>query len=56
MKLSAPTQIVFFISMILGILGLLSGFGIVSVGGANTFYIMTAAWVVLTGGVVLKGV
>ncbi len=55
MKLSAPTQIVFFISLILGVLGLLSGFDIVPAIQGNSFYIMTAAWVALTAGVVLKG-
>lgn len=55
MKLSAPTQIIFVISLVLAVLGLLSGFGIITATAGNSFYIMTAAWAVLTGGVMLKG-
>ena len=56
MSLSAPTKAVFFISVVLAVLGLLSGFGVISAIPGNSFYIMTAAWAVLTGGVMLKGI
>lgn len=55
MNLSAPKQAVFVISLVLAVLGLLSGFGIISAIPGNSFYIMTAAWAVLTAGCVMKG-
>jgi len=55
MKLSAPTQIVFLISLVLGVLGLLTGFDIVNIGGINSFYMMTGGWALLTAGSLLKG-
>ncbi|MEM7361133.1 MAG: hypothetical protein AAF431_18745 [Pseudomonadota bacterium] len=56
MKISAPTNVVFFISLFLGVLGLLDGFGIMPIADLQAFHIMTAAWGVLTLGTVLKGI
>lgn len=55
MKISAPTNVVFFISLFLGVLGLLDGFGIMPIATLQAFHLMTAAWAVLTLGNVLKG-
>ena len=55
MKLSAPKQAVFYISVVLAALGLLSGFGVIGAVPGNPFYVMTAAWGLLTAGVVMKG-
>ncbi len=56
MTLSAPTQLIFMISIVLGIVGLLASFGII--GGAiagYSFWLVTAAWVLLAAGSLLKG-
>ena len=57
MNLSAPTQIVFYISLALAVLGLLSVFGIISIAsmGISNYWIATAAWGVLAFGCVMKG-
>lgn len=56
MKLSAPTMIVFLISLIIAALGVLAALGIFSVIPAPSVWIMTAAYAVLLAGVLLKGV
>lgn len=56
MKLSAPTLIVFLISLIIAALGVLAALGIFSVIPAPSVWIMTAAYAVLLAGVLLKGV
>ncbi len=56
MKLSAPKKVIFFISLLLAVIGLLAGFGILAAASGKAFYLMTAAYVVLTAGVALKGV
>lgn len=56
MSFSAPTKVVFFISLVLAVLGLLSGFGIIGAVPVSSFYIMTAAWGVLAAGVLFKGI
>jgi len=55
MKLSAPTMIVFLISLVIAILGLLSGLGIFSIGIA-TFWLLVIAYVILAAGCLLKGI
>ncbi len=55
MTLSAPTQIVFIISVVLGIAGLLGGLGIIPALAGYSFWTVTAAWVALLAGNLLKG-
>ena len=56
MNLSAPTQIVFIITVIIAIIGLLMAFGVFSLGAISAFWVMTVAYVVLAAACLLKGV
>lgn len=56
MRLTAPTFIVFIISLLCAVLTLLSVFGIVSVAlPVSSFWMMTIAWGLLTAGVLFRG-
>ncbi|GIL02970.1 MAG: hypothetical protein BroJett030_28690 [Alphaproteobacteria bacterium] len=54
MNLSAPTMIVFVISVVLAILGLLAQYTTINLYLAP-FYWMLIAWIVLAAGNLLKG-
>lgn len=54
MNLSAPTQMVFIISVVLAILGLVGRYAGVDLFFSN-FHIMLTAWIVLAAGSVMKG-
>lgn len=56
MNLSAPTMIVFIISLVIAALGLLAALGIFSIIPVASVWIMTVAYAVLLAGVLLKGV
>lgn len=56
MSLSAPTTVVFIISVIIAIIGLLGGLAIIPGLPLSAFWIMTIAWVILAAGCLLKGV
>lgn len=55
MELSAPTQMVFIISAVLAVLALLGALSVISALAPFAFWIMTAAFVVLALGAMLKG-
>ncbi len=55
MKLSAPTMIVFLISLVVAVLGLLGHYAEVNMPLGN-FHIMLTAWIVLAAGCVMKGI
>ncbi len=55
MRLSAPTMIVFLISLVLTVLGVLAALGIFSVIPLAAIWIVTAGYVVLALGCLLKG-
>lgn len=55
-SLSAPTQLVWLISIVLGILGIVATFVNIPFVSANAFWVVVAAWVVMTLGTTLKGV
>ena len=55
MRLSAPTQAVFIITLILGLLGLLGGLGVIAPVAGHAFWLVTIAWVVLTLACLVKG-
>ena len=55
MKLSAPTQPIFIISLVFAILGLLGFFGILAPVATHSFWLMTIAYVVLLVGTLFKG-
>ena len=56
MKLSAPTQIVFLISVAVAVIGLLAALGILSFIPVASVWIMLVAYIILAGGCLLKGV
>jgi hypothetical protein len=56
MKLSAPTQMVFLISVVLAILAVVATFVAIPVVSANAFWVAIVAYLVLVAGNVLKGV
>ena len=55
MRLSAPTQIVFIITVIIAIIGLLMAFGVFSLGSLSAFWVMTVAYVVLAIACTIRG-
>jgi len=55
MNLSAPTMVVFLISVVLAILGLLGYYAGIGLPIAS-FHIMLVAWIVLAAGVMMKGI
>lgn len=56
MNLSAPTMVVFLISLVVAIVGLLSALAILPALPISAFWIMTVAFVILAAGCLLKGV
>ena len=56
MRLTAPSFIVFLISVICAVLALLPVFGVVVVAvPISTFWLMTIAWGLMTAGVLFRG-
>lgn len=55
MKLSAPTQLFFIISLVLFVLALLGNFAVVAPLVTYAAYMFIAAYVVLALGCILKG-
>ena len=55
MNLSAPTQLVFIISLVVAILGALAGFGVFSIIPIPSISLMGIAYVILAAGCLLKG-
>ena len=56
MNLSAPTQPVFLISVILAVLAVVATFVAIPVVSANAFWVAIIAYIVLLAGNVMKGV
>ena len=56
MKLSAPTMIVFIISVTIAAIGLLAALGILAVIPIASVWIMTIAYVILLAGTLFKGI
>jgi hypothetical protein len=55
MNLSAPTTVVFIISVVIALVALLVALNVLALTAVPSFWIMTAAWVVLAAGCLLKG-
>ncbi len=55
MSLSAPTNIVFIISLVIAILGLLAGLGVFAIIPISAFWLMTIAYAILALACLLKG-
>lgn len=56
MKLSAPTQIVFLISLAITVIGILVALAIIPTLPISAFWIVVAGYVVLAAGCLLKRV
>lgn len=56
MNLSAPTQIIFLISLAIAVLAILSALGIFSIIPIASVWLAVIAWGVLTAGTLLKGI
>ena len=56
MKLSAPTQMVWMIGVILGVLGVLGKFVVIPVVSVYAFWLVTIGFAVLVLGTAFKGV
>ncbi len=56
MRLSAPTILVFLISLVAAVLGILSGLGIVAVIPLSAFWLLTIGYAVLALGCLFKGI
>ena len=55
MTLSAPTTVVFIVSLVIALLGLLAGLGVITALPISAFWIIVVAYVVLAAACVLKG-
>lgn len=57
MKLSAPTQIVFYVSLVLAVLALLTVLGVsIPVVSGNALWTALASYAILAAGNLLKGI
>lgn len=56
MKLSAPTNVVFIISVIVAIIGLIAALGVVTAISAYAVWIMLLAFIILAVGCMMTGV
>ena len=56
MRLNAPKQVVWIISVVLGVLGIVGKFTTIAFLSANAFWLVTVGFVVLALSTVLKGV
>ncbi|MBL4732882.1 MAG: hypothetical protein JKY82_09830 [Rhizobiaceae bacterium] len=56
MNLSAPTTIVFLISVVIAIIGVLAGLGIFAIIPISAFWLVTIGYVVLAAGCLFKGI
>jgi hypothetical protein len=55
LKLSAPSQIVWIIALILGIAGILGFLGIVAALSTYAFWLVAAGWAVLVVATIMRG-
>ncbi len=55
MNLSAPTQIVFLISLVIAVVGILAGLAIIPALPISAFWIVVVGYLVLAGGCLFKG-
>jgi len=55
MKLSAPTQVLFIISFVIALLGVLAGLGVIGGLPLSAFWIVVVGYVTLAVGCLFKG-
>ena len=56
MNLSAPTQIIFIISAVIAVIGLLIALGVLAMIPIASVWVMLVAYIVLAAGCLMKGV
>jgi len=56
MNLSAPTQIVFVVSLVVAIVGVIAAVGALAAIPIGAIWIMTVAYIILAAGCLCKGV
>lgn len=56
MKLSAPTQIIFLISLVIAIVGVLMALGVLAMIPVASVWVLLIAYIVLAAGCLLKNV
>jgi len=56
MKLSAPTQMVWYIALVVGIVGVIAGLVTIPVLSGFAFWLVVIAWVILVVSTAMKGV
>jgi hypothetical protein len=55
MKLSAPTQVVWIIAVVVGVIGVISALGSITVLGANSFWLVVISWAIFLQNTQMKG-
>lgn len=55
LKLSPPSQVLWIISLILGIVGILAFMGIVATLGVYAFWFVVIAWAILVIATIMRG-
>ena len=55
MKLSAPTQMIFIISLVVAVIGLLMALGVLAMIPIASVWVMMLAYVILAAGCLMKG-
>ncbi|GAA4523798.1 hypothetical protein GCM10023174_06310 [Chelativorans composti] len=55
MKLNAPTQVMFFVALVIAVVALLAAFAVLPALPVQPFWIMTAAYVVLAISTIVPG-
>ncbi len=55
MDLTAPTQTVFVVALVIALIALLMVFGIISFIPVSAFWVMTIAYLVLAGACLMRG-
>jgi len=55
MKLNPPSQILWIIALILGILGILASMGVIAALAAYAFWLVVAGWALLLIATVMRG-
>ncbi len=54
MKLSAPSQVMWIIALILGILGILASMGVVAALATYAFWLVVAGWALLLSATLMR--
>ena len=56
MRLSAPKRLTWWIAVILGVVGLLMNFGVLSIAGFSSFWLVAIGFILLALATLFKGI